>query len=385
MTIFYPLFFIISLLPRSKRIWVFGYVRSYNENTRYFFEYSSKQNDYECYWLANNRKEMNEVKSLGYKSVLKKSLLGYWLSSRANLSFITQGYSDVNRLLALNSSVINFWHGTPIKKIFLDSEYDLNRFGDNKIGKYLAKTLLKFLTSRYAFYYASNELERKLVCKSANIPLKKSKAIGSPRFDKLLNNPKIKNLEQLRTKFNKIILYAPTWRENSYWNENFKISNTEFNLLNEKLKNSNTLLIIKPHPATKKEELLSLNLLESKNITYSDTLSVNDINSLYFYSDMLITDVSSAIFDYLIFNRQIIIFMPDITLYLTKDRGIYKYFEDTLNNYAIKNWSSLISSLNKSKEDIPILEDIKKDLSFFKDANKNIYYDILNRFYKDKL
>lgn len=379
----YPFFFFISLIfSRNKKIWVFGYARSYNDNTKYFFEYASQQNEFDCYWLANNKKELFEVKSLGYKAVLKKSFYGYFLSARANLSFIAQGYSDVNRLLALNSYVINFWHGTPIKKIYLDSEYDLNKFGNNKIARYLTKSLLKFLTSRFAFYYASNKLERKLVCASANISVKKSKVLGSPRFDKLLKNPNIKKLKQLKNDFDKIILYAPTWRENAQWIHNFNIKDNEYFLLNKKLQTMNALLIIKPHPITDKEELLSLNLLESKNIVYSNSLEINDINDLYFYSDLLITDVSSAMFDFMIFNRKTIIFMPDANQYLTKHRGIYSYFEETLNKYAIQSWDSLSSSLDKSRQDIPILKDIRKELSTFKQVNQAIYNDLLDRFYE---
>jgi len=73
--------------------------------------------------------------------------------------------------------------------------------------------------------------------------------------------------------------------------------------------------------------------------------------------------------------------MPDIDQYLIKDRGIYNYFEDTLRNYAIKEWIELFNNLDNFNQNIPILQNIRKQLPSFNNVNKNIYNDIVSRFY----
>ena len=151
--LFYPLFFLVSIiLPRNKNIWIFGNVDGYLDNTRYFFEFASMQNKYVCIWLANNKEELKSIKQIGLNTVLKNSIKGYWHSARAYMTFICTGFSDVNRVLSLKSKVINFWHGTPIKKVYLDSQHDLSRFGTTKLAIFISTMLMKYLISRISFF-----------------------------------------------------------------------------------------------------------------------------------------------------------------------------------------------------------------------------------------
>ena len=379
----YPFFVFISFfVPRNKKIWVFGCYDGYKENTRYFFEYSSKKKDNTCYWLANSNEELSQIKSYKLKVVLKNSFYGYWISSRAYMSFICTGFSDVNRLLALNSKVINFWHGTPIKKVYLDSKHDLNRFGKNKISRFLAKTLMMFLNNKISFYYASNKFEQEIVCNASGMKIENSIALGSPRYDKIRTKEEKEDLEIIRKKFDKIILFAPTWREDGKWIGSYKINNKTYDEFNEKLKEINALLIINPHPLTNKCEILNWGLKNSENIIFSEDINIKDINYIYFYSDILITDISSAIFDYLIFAKPILLFMPDINIYLSGDRGIYEYFENELRENVLINWNQLLSNLDNTQQEILFFKNISQEISQYKNTNKAIYNDVINRFYK---
>lgn len=377
----YPVFVFISIfLPRNKRIWVFGCFKGYTDNTRYFFEYASDVGVFDCIWLANDIEELKLVQNTGNKAVLKCSLYGFWVSSRANMTFICTGYSDVNRLLSLTSHIINFWHGTPIKKVYLDSIHDLNRFGNNCVSRFFSRNLMKFLTGRFAFYYASNELEREIVCKAANIPLSKSVAYGVPRHDRLLK-PRNEVFLSGCLKFKKIYLFAPTWRENSAWSSGFLISNYEYDKLNKILVQQDALLLIKPHPLTNRAEIECWGLISSLNIKYSSDLGLSDINDIYPLVDLLITDVSSSIFDFLIFKKPVVLFMPDAEEYLSGDRGIYNYFIKTLRESSLISWADVINSLTNTPLSIPLLERVSESVSSEAGANNKIYQDIVKRFY----
>ena len=381
----YPIFIFVSIFfPRNKKIWVFGCYDGYLDNTKYFFEYSSKKNEYDCYWLANNHDERLLVESLGFRSVLKKTPRGFWLSSRAYFSFICTGYSDVNRLLALSGNVINFWHGTPIKKIFLDSHHDLNRFGDNKIGKLISTTMLKFLVSRYSFYYASNELERKLICNASGLPLEKSLTLGAPRFDNIRYPQESKALLNIKKKYKKIFLYAPTWRESGTWASSFKISSAQYSGLINMLNNEDAILIIKNHPLTDVNEIKGWGLNPSERVIYSTDIEILDINTIYTHADALITDVSSSMFDYLIFKRPIILFMPDVKEYIKGHRGIYSYFKSFLLENALLSWSELIKNTPNAELEGQIFSDIAQKAISHKNTNENIYNDLVTRFLKPK-
>lgn len=382
---FYPLFIPFSFIfPRDRKIWVFGCQKGYLDNSRYFFEYSSLQNDFKCYWLANNQKELELVKSFGFHSVLKNSYAGNWLSSRANITYISHGFGDVNRLLALNSFVINFWHGTPIKKILLDSNFDMQKLGKNSFSMYFTRFLMKMLNGKIDYYYASNSLDREYVTKALGIDIVKSIAFGSPRYDWIKSNKCNPSLECYKKKGVKVIMYAPTWREGAIWSDNFKIDKSTLIKLNSVLKTLNSVLIIKPHPLTKDNEIMSLGLNESDNIIYTSNLGCGDINEIYGSVDLLITDVSSSIFDFLIFNRPIIIFMPDVNEYITGDRGVYDYFINVLVENSVLSWSDLIEHLKVgSSYKSPFLEDLALEVSSYENVNALIYNDIIDKYYNE--
>src|SRR5690554_1202653 len=114
------------------------------------------------------------------------------------------------------------------------------------------------------------------------------------------------------------------------------------------LASSNSLFIVKLHPLTKKEKFLSMGLLPSKNIIYSDDYGIDDINSLYSISDLMITDLSSTIFDFCMFNKPILIFMPDYKNYIEGERGVYDEFVRLLEKNSLVSWKSLMEAISSN-------------------------------------
>lgn len=373
----YPLFLTFSIvLPRDEQIWVFGHYNGYNENTKYFFEYASSMNEYRCYWLANSQEELSLVKKQGYEAVLKKSFKGYWYSSRAYLTFICTGFSDVNRLLSLSSKVITFWHGTPIKKVFFDIELKKTLLSS------IHRSISKFLVSRIDFYYASSSFEQEIVCQAAGISNEDSTVLGSPRFDYIRNPSNNNTLSQLRQKYQKIILFAPTWREGGKWNEGYLLTEDDKSNLNKMLEEENAVFLIKQHPKSSVSEIKNWGLSFSNRIFFAQDLMLNDINEIYKFVDVLVTDFSSVVFDFLIFNKPVLFFMPDIISYTENERGVYKYFTDNLHKYSILDWNNLIKQLKLYKTDNNLLNRVSKEIEILKNTNKNIYAHVLRRFYE---
>lgn len=370
----YPFFAILSTLaPRNKNIWVFGHYNGYNENTRYFFEHASSKNEFTCYWLANTQREMQEVSNHGYNSVLKNSIEGYWYSSRAYLTFICTGYSDVNRILALRSNVIHFWHGTPIKKVFFDQQH-------KDILAPLRYLLSKFLVSRIKLYYASSKFEKDLVTKAAHLSKNKAVALGSPRYDYIRNHHE-ETLHSIKKIYDEIILFAPTWRLNNNWDEGFYLSPEDKYKLECYLESRNSLLLIKQHPKTDSKHIKLWGLDNSERIVFTEELDLKDINTMYKYIDILITDVSSVLFDFLIFDKPILIFMPDLNHYIRSDRGVYEYFKDFLTENSIKSWSNLIASLSQIHSTPELLKNLSAEIKSYENTNHSIYNHLVTSMY----
>ena len=116
----------------------------------------------------------------------------------------------------------------------------------------------------------------------------------------------------------KVILYAPTWRDNKF-NEKGYIHElkVDFNKWRNIL-GDEYVVIFKPH------YLISNKFKDIKldNFLFSFDENV-DINELYVMSDLLITDYSSVFFDYAILNRPILFYMYDLEEYRDELRGFY--------------------------------------------------------------
>ena len=118
----------------------------------------------------------------------------------------------------------------------------------------------------------------------------------------------------------KVILYAPTWRDNQYTKAGeYKFASAmDFDALHENFKDEFTL-IVKFHY-----------LVKDKSIDWSkyDDFIIEcdeewDIQELYLISDMMITDYSSVMFDYAILKRPMIYFTYDIDDYTNNLRSFY--------------------------------------------------------------
>ena len=117
----------------------------------------------------------------------------------------------------------------------------------------------------------------------------------------------------------KIILYAPTWRDNQHESGVGYTYKTEvdFDKLQKEL-GQDYIILFRAHYLVANE----FNFENYKGFIY-DASKVDDINELYVISDILITDYSSVFFDFANLKRPIIFYMYDLEHYRDKSNGFY--------------------------------------------------------------
>jgi CDP-glycerol glycerophosphotransferase len=148
--------------------------------------------------------------------------------------------------------------------------------------------------------------------------------IGYPRNDILFKYNNMEAIQALKLKYQlpmdkKILLYAPTWRDNSYYDkESYRMdAPLDYDYLYRMLAKEYIILIKYHYMVREKLEL-------SKYSGFYRVLdSSYDISELYLVSDMLITDYSSVMFDYSILKRPMIFYVYDIKEYEEELRGFY--------------------------------------------------------------
>lgn len=175
------------------------------------------------------------------------------------------------------------------------------------------------------------------------------------------------------TDYTKVFLWMPTFRKGVSFNRNDSLDEQplgiplikkmeDFEKLNKKLKELDSLLIIKIHP---KQDLSSLKIENKSNIivlTNHDMKKYNlDNYRLYKDVDAMISDYSSASYDFLFLNRPIAYDFSDLKSY--KLSLLFEHPEDYMAGPIIKGVADLfkfISSVVHSRDDYE-----KKRVSLF--------------------
>ena len=148
--------------------------------------------------------------------------------------------------------------------------------------------------------------------------------IGYPRNDILINKNNKEDIDEIKTRLNipkdkKVILYAPTWRDNEYYEKGKYKFATEMDFDQMKSELSDEyVLIVKFHYLVKE------NIDWSKYDDFVIECDADwDIQELYLISDMMITDYSSVMFDYSLLKRPMIFYAYDLENYKNNLRDFY--------------------------------------------------------------
>ncbi len=111
-----PLYYLMYLIPKKKKLWVFGawFGVKYFDNPRFLFEYiKNNSSEIQVIWITKDKSICNNQEIL-----YKYSLKAIYFSLRAEVFFVSHStLSDLFAFINANCrKVIQLWHGIPIKK-----------------------------------------------------------------------------------------------------------------------------------------------------------------------------------------------------------------------------------------------------------------------------
>lgn len=205
---------------------------------------------------------------------------------------------------------LNLWHGTPLMTLGRHKKHDHAILGNEQKNFFDADWLL-----------CPNEYTRECFLDDymlSNFAKGKFWMTGYPRNEILLRQDlakKMRNLHGLEEK--QVIVYLPTWRNNTA--EQTKEIRTE-NLLKileqwDALLSEEQIVYMNQHPTNK----LEIDFSEYRHIRPFPTGSVYEF---IMAADVLVTDYSSVMFDYLLTGKKTILFTHDKDYY-ERVRGLH--------------------------------------------------------------
>ena len=321
--------------------------RNYTGNPRYIYEEMVRQgldNEYKCVWSLTDTNipipgNCTKIKRPGMKFLFYSLRSKFWIFDSRH-----QYYLKKNK----NTRYIQTWHGTPLKKLALDMD-KVNSSETTDIEDYKAK--FKKNSSLWDYLISQNSYSSKIF-KRAFAFDGEMLEIGYPRNDILINENNETKINEIKERLNidkdkKIILYAPTWRDNEFHKKGIYKFATEmdFNAMKNALSDE-YVLIVKFHYLVKDE----INWDEYRDFII-ECNEMWDIQELYLISDILITDYSSVMFDYALLNRPILFFTYDLDFYKDNLRDFY-FDINTVPGPLIETTEDLVDFIkNNSKED----------------------------------
>lgn len=312
--ILYKLF---CILPINNNIITFESFsgKKYADNPRAIYEKMKDMKlNYKYKWFMNRSAITTNIpkNEIIYKGTIK--WLYYTAISRAWVKN-TGSYGGLKK--RNNQLYIQTWHGIPIKKMGLDVESNIN-------SKVSLQWDIVISPNKYYNKCLNSSLGNKL----------NYLEIGYPRND-IFYNYKSDMVITLKKKLGialskKVILYAPTFRNTDLSKEK-KIDENHFKYLSDKY-----IVLYKAHQFQKTKSSELANIIDVSNY--------DDIAELMIISDILVTDYSSVLFDYLNLRKPIIFFAYDLEYYRDVERGFYIDYE-TLPGPIVKTPEELVESI----------------------------------------
>lgn len=357
-SVFFSILYYKKKIVPNKIIFNNFHGKGFGDNPRYIAEELAKLGNFDMVWIVNDDTVelppyIRKVKKNTFKSFYEFSTAKIWIDNVRN---------TIRPIKKKEQVYLQTWHGSfSLKKIEREAIDKLDR-GYVNFAKHDGKICNYILADSSI----SEEFYKKFFWLSPNTEILR---YGFPRNDIFFQTIRHKDItKSIKKLFNinedsKVILYAPTFRDDlsiEGYILDFERVITSFK---QKI-SSDCVLLVKLHP----------NVTEmSRFITYNnyivDATNYPSIQELTIASDFLITDYSSAYYDFFMLNKPIFLCALDREKYEIQ-RGLVKEYDDLPFPYA-NSIEQLIDNINSFD-----INEYRKKVALYK--NKYPIYDTGN-------
>ncbi|MEW9502286.1 bifunctional glycosyltransferase/CDP-glycerol:glycerophosphate glycerophosphotransferase [Jeotgalibacillus marinus] len=336
---------VLTKLPMQKKTIVFESFlgKNYSDSPKNIYEYLVKEKkDFKYIWIfgqpgKNIPGDAKQVKRFSFAYYYYMARAKYWVSNSRIPKVLNKREGNV---------YLQTWHGTPLKRLVFDMNEIHSANPNYKSDFYMQ-------SRRWDYLISANSYSSEIFSRAFKFE-KHMFEYGYPRNDILHSPNKQLLMEKYKKQLNipldkKVILYAPTWRDDEFYKPGqykftlrFDLERLQRELGDEYVVLLRTHYFIADQLDTEGYEGFVFNVSK-----------YDDIAELYLISDMLITDYSSVFFDFANLKRPILFFTYDLEKYRDTLRGFYIDMESELPGPLVFTNDEIIYSIkniNKVQE-----------------------------------
>ena len=296
------------LIPKDERVIMFISTPDFSDNPRYLYEKAKDLLEgYTFVWVVSDKGKFQDLEDDSTVFVQYRTIEYLKWILRAKYLVLSHG---VPYWKSGNQVAILLWHGIPLKAM------------GASLKTVKVPPWSKWILNKTDFFIIPSAFSWLLFKADVQFTPQEILYFGQPRCDALFmpSQKARENLSQILgadvTEYTKTIMYLPTFRDY----DSKATSRISLELINNSkfrdfLSQNNVLFIVKPHPHDEKlfEKYESDHIKIVKNEELlSRFLTLYDILPAV---DILVTDYSSVYFDYLLLNRPIVFYIPDLEKY----------------------------------------------------------------------
>lgn len=343
---FYPISY---LFPRTDKILVFGSYRgAFNDNSKYLFIYANEHIlNKKIIWISTKQSTVTHIRNLGYRAYHITSAKGIYFALRSKYWFVNSYSSDIAFCLAGGAKIVNLWHGVPMKAIeFGITKGDLaKRYVDKAFwdiffhpAPFRRPDYMISTTDFFDEVFSHSFRIDKSQCLQTGCPRNRILQLPFAEVDAFINryeSQETKKLVEKIRQYKTVLVYMPTWRDSQ---RDCFANGFNLNDLNACVARQDACVLMKPHA----------NSIINASNRYSNLFFLDgnvDMYCILPYTDVLITDYSSILYDYILMpEKNVVLFHYDYEEYINSREFIFD-LKDNIVGKQVFNFKDLLTTI----------------------------------------
>lgn len=330
------------VFPKKLNLWLAGawLGKRYDDNPRYLFEYVLRDHpEIQILWVAFNQDIYRRVRGLGKPVVYAYSLRGIWLLLRAKVYLLDNVLREDIAWFGVGEKTfcMQLWHGSPLKRINYDSIAHRESYDCEDYRRHLY--LNPYDVERYDAVLAPSRYYQEILRSAFRLHCRHFPILGYPRIDRLLSGMQAYSADAPK------ILYAPTFRgvrgTRFALDHHMLPQDAQFERLDRLFSMYHAKMEVQYHPTDTVSPVIE---------GYEHISPVAPYNDFYSYLgqvDILITDYSSVMLDFLLTKKPVICVISDIDTYVSQHRELYRHPSEVPGVHVCKTWDDVYVTLEK--------------------------------------